>query len=399
MFSALRYRDFRLLWFGLVVSNTGSWAQMVAQGWLVYLLTGSPLALGLVGFVRAVPVLAFSLFAGALADRVERRRILLVTQSIVMLLSFLLGTLTLLQVVQVWHVLLIAFLSAVAFAFDTPSRQSLVPDLVGKDDLVNALGLQSVAFNLAGVVGPALAALIIEQVGIAGAFYLNAASFLAVIAALLLMAPRPQRTPLARAGLLRNVAEGLRFIIRERALLGLVLLLTALSLLGRPFIQLLPVFARDVLQAGATGLGTLNALAGAGSLVGALAVAAFQSFRQRGLLLLIAAGVFSVALIAFASSTSYALSLALCLVLGCSTTFFQVNTNSMLQANSPAALRGRVVSIYTLIMMGFMPLGSMLLGSIGQVLGVPLTLAIAGAIILAVVVLIGVGVPRVRTLE
>lgn len=398
-FSALRHRDFRLLWLGLVVSNVGSWMQMVAQGWLVYLLTDSPFYLGLVGFMRAIPVFSLSLFAGVVADRFDRRRVLLLTQAASMLLSLALATLVALGVVAVWHVLVIAFLSAAVFSFDTPSRQSLIPDLVGREDLVNAIGLQSAAFNLAGVIGPALAAVVIDNFGIAATFYLNSASFLAVLAALLAMSPRGPGARIQGQSLVRNLLEGLNFVRREPAILGLVVILMALSLLGRPYIQLLPVFARDVLAVGAGGLGALNALSGVGALLGALAVATLGSFRRRGLVLEAAVVVFAVALVAFAGSTTYALSLLLSMVLGFTTTFYQASSNTMLQIQSPPALRGRVVSIYTLIMMGFMPLGSMVLGSLGELFGVPLTLAAAGLIVLAVAVVVSAAVPRLRTME
>jgi predicted MFS family arabinose efflux permease len=397
-FSALRHREFRLLWLGLIVSNVGSWMQMVALGWLVYSLTNSPFWLGLVGFVRAVPVFVFTLWGGVLADRADRRVVLLVANSTVALLALVLGMLVVTGTASVGLVLLIAFLTAAAWSFEVPSRQSLVPDLVPPDDTIRAIALQSAAFNGAGVVGPAIAALIIDRLGIAGAFLVNGVLSFAVVVALLLM--QPVRRRVAGAGsALSNLVEGFRYVQSAPVIAALFAMIAVTSLIARPYLQLMPVFARDVLQVGASGLGMLMGLIGAGGLVGAFAIASLGSYRRRGQVLVASGMIFCLLLVAFAASPWFVLSSLLCFGLGFTQNFFFASTNTMIQTNVPGALRGRLISMYAFIMMGFMPLGSMFVGSLGELIGVPPTVALGGAVSLLVLVGTMLKVPRLRSLE
>ena len=395
-FASLRIRDYRLLWWGMIVSNIGTWMQMVAQGYLVYQMTHSPFALGLVGFVRAVPVFTFSLFAGVVADRVDRRKLLIVTQSLAGVFALILGILTSMGVITVWMIMILAFMSASVAAFDNPTRQALVPDIVGKEYIANAVALQSAAFNGTGILGPSLAGLLLGFIGIAACFYINAISFLAVIIALFLMSSVPNRT-MRKQTMLENLREGFAYVRGNRTVAALLILIGLVGLLGRPYTQLMPAVQRDVLHVGATGLGVLLAFSSIGALIGALAIASLSNFTHRGLLLTISIGAFGAALIGFATSRSFPLSLGLLVIVGGTATMSMSTTNMMIQLNVPAEFRGRIMSMYTMIAMGMMPLGSMILGTIANFIGVPETLMFGGIGCLGSLVLVSTWVPAVRT--
>ncbi|MDQ2787609.1 MAG: MFS transporter [Chloroflexota bacterium] len=395
-FASLQIRDYRLLWWGMIVSNIGTWMQMVAQGYLVYQLTDSPFALGLVGFVRAVPVFTFSLFAGVVADRVDRRKLLIVTQSLAGVFALILGILTSMGVITVWMIMVLAFVSAAVAAFDNPTRQALVPDIVGKEYIANAVALQSAAFNGTGILGPSLAGLALGFIGIAACFYINAISFLAVIIALFLMASVPNRT-MRKQTMFENLREGFGYVRGNRTVGALLILIALVGLLGRPYSQLMPAVQRDVLHVGATGLGMLMAFSSIGALIGALAIASLSNFTHRGLLLTISIGAFGAALIGFATSRSFPVSLGLLVIVGGAATMSMSTTNMLIQLNVPAEFRGRVLSMYTMIAMGMMPLGSMVLGTVGDFTGVPTALIFGGIGCLGSLIFISLWVPSVRT--
>jgi MFS family permease len=381
-FAALDVPAFRTYFIATVISNTGSWMQIVAQGWLVLSLTDSPFFLGLVGLVRAVPTIALSLIGGVLADRFDRQRILLVTQTVAMISSILLAVLTILDVITVWHILTISFVTSVFIAADNPTRQALVPDLVGRERLTSAIGLNSAAWNGAAVIGPSVAGVLIAVVGVAGAFSLNAASYLAVIGAVLVMPPLPKRARQQRS-MAGQLADGMRYIGGQRAVWGILLLIAIPSLGARPYIQMMPVFARDILGLGATGYGVLMAASGIGALFGALAVTSLGASTRRGWILLTVTGALGAALVAFASSAWLVTSLALVVAVGGASTLMMSLANALLQTIIPGEMRGRVMSVYSLIAAGFMPLGSMLLGSLGALIGVPLAVGLGGAATIA----------------
>ncbi len=399
LFDALRVRDFRLFWFGLIVSNIGTWMQMIGQGWLVLQLTGSPFWLGLVAFARAVPVIGFSLFAGVVADRVDRRRLLLTTQSVVGALSLLLAVLTSLEIITVWQIMTIAFMSASVMSFDMPARQAMVPDLVGKDRLMNAIGLNSAAWNGAAVIGPSLAGVLIGVIGVAGCFYLNAVSYLAVVAAVWTIRARGKGGA-ARGALWDKLTEGLRYIRGHRVVFALFALVAVPSLLGRPYQQLMPVFARDVLGGGPRLYGLLMAASGIGALLGALATASLGSFGRKGPILLGSTVSFGLALVAFALSGRIGLSLGLLTLAGVGQTLYMGAANTLLQTTVPDEFRGRIMSVYSLILGGFMPLGGMLLGSVATLAGsVPLVVAAGGALIVLCALVAGLAVPALRRMD
>ena len=391
-FGALAYREFRLLWFGLLVSNTGGWMAILAQGWLVVQLAPNAslasLYLGLVGFARAIPVFALSGVAGALADRRDRRRILAVCELLLGLLTLLLGILAQTGVVRVWQVLLIAALSAAASAFEAPTRQSLVSVLVGKRELMNAIGLNSAAFNGPAIIGPALGGLIVSAYGVADCFYINAASYMAVYAAVLLMKPKPPFNALPETDIWSDVIEGFRYV-RANALIFAVVLLSALqALIGRPYIQLLPAFSKAQLGAGARELGILLAVSGAGALVGSIATAFIGGRAPRGRLLIGSAAASGALLALLGATHSLWSSATVLLALGVAAMLYLGTANTILQTHTPIAMRGRVMSIYTMIFLGFMPLGSWLLGSIASVTSLPVAFVLGGVVLIAAVAVI-----------
>jgi MFS family permease len=394
-FASLKIRDYRLLWWGMIVSNIGTWMQMVAQGYLVYQLTDSPLMLGLVGFVRAVPVFTFSLFAGVVADRVDRRKLLIVTQTLAGIFALALGLLTSMGVITVWMIMVLAFVSAAVAAFDNPTRQALVPDIVGKEYVANAVALQSAAFNGTGILGPSLAGLALGFIGIAACFYINAISFLAVIIALFMMSSVPNRV-MRKQTMFQNLREGFGYVRSNRTVAALLLLIALVGLLGRPYTQLMPAVQQDVLHVGATGLGLLMAFSSIGALIGALAIASLSDFKYRGLMLMGSVAVFGVALISFSLSRSFPLSLGLLVLVGGGATMSMSTTNMLIQLSVPGEFRGRIISMYTMIAMGMMPLGSMLLGAIADFIGVPVTLLGGGVGCLVALVAINLWVPAAR---
>lgn len=392
-FGALRHRNFRLLWLGLLTSNIGTWMQTVAQGWLVYALTNSTVYLGLVGLCRAVPMVFFPLFGGVLADRVDRIRLLFVTQSGAAALAFLLAFLVHSGWVTVWHILAIAFLSALLLAFDQPTRQALLPDLVTPEDLLSATSLNAAVFNGAAFVGPALAGLLVPVIGLAGVFYLNALSFGAVILALVLMRV-PERRRVPTGGLWQSFREGLAYVARNDLLRLLIVLAAATSFFGRSYQQLMPAFARDVLHTDITGLGFLLSAPGAGTLLGAFGLAALHRPPRKDHLLLGSVFGFALLLSGLALCRLFLLAVGLLFLLGVCNAILGAATQTLLQLNAPGALRGRVMSLYTICFLGFTPLGSLFSGALAAVIGIPEALAVgAGVVILSALVVLATGRP------
>ena len=410
--AALRYRDFRLFWFGLLVSNTGTWMQMFGQGYLVVQLAIqdgvpqlAPLYLGLVGLARAIPGLSLGLFGGAVADRTDRRRLLLVTQSCAGVIAAILAGLTVAGHITIPEILLLGALNSTIFAFDAPTRQSMVPRLVPKRDLLSAIGLSSAAFTGPQVIGPVIGGLIFAPfartpfVGLGLLFAINAASYLAVVVALLRMRPIPMTGRKRDEAMLDAIREGLRYIRRDPIIRWVILLSVASSLLARPYIQLLPAFAHDVLRIGAVELSWMLAAAGFGSLVGALVTASLGAFQRRGLLLLGSVGMFGLFLAGFALQRELLASLPFLVALGFVTMLFNGMGNTILQTKSPEHLRGRVMSVYTMVFLGLMPLGSMVLGLAGTFVGTGVALLIGGLALFSAAAYTAVRAPQVRGLS
>ncbi len=380
MFSALRSRNYRVFLSGQLVSLIGTWMQTVAQSWLVYRLTGSAVLLGTVGFASQIPIFLLSPLGGMVADRWERRRVLLVTQSCMMVLALALAMLTLTGRIEVWHVLAFAALLGTANGFDIPARQSFIVELVERRDLLNAIALNSSMFNGARVVGPAVAGIIVATVGEGWCFFANAVSYVAVLASLLALRlpresrERPPASPLA------EIAEGWRFVANTAPIRAILLLLGVVSLTGMPYAVLMPVMAEDVLHAGARGLGILMGATGTGALIGALALARRNSLRGLGRLVALGALSFGVFLILFSLSRQFWLSVALLLPMGLSMLFQMASSNTLVQSMVPDRLRGRVMSVYSMTFMGMAPIGALLAGVAAGSLGAPVTIAAGGAV-------------------
>lgn len=394
--AALRHRNFRLFYAGQMLSLAGSWMQTTAQGWLVLELTDSELLLGLVTAAGAAPVLLFTLYAGVVADRMDKRRILLAAQAAALVMALVLGVLTGTGHVTVGWLLVLVFLAGTASAFEVPTRQSFFVELVGKEDLTNAIALNSSAFNLTRIIGPAVAGWVIGAVGIAACFYANAVSFVFVLAGLVAIRLPPFQRPERTASTLENLREGLAFIRGDRLVRTLVWTIAAMSILAFPYSMLLPVFARDVLGVGATGLGWLLSASGAGALAGGIALALFGGRVRRGPLLLGSSTAFAIFLAGFALSRSFALSLVLLAGAGFTVILNNATVNALLQSLVPNQLRGRVMSVYVFMFLGMAPLGSLQAGALAGVVGAPVAVALGAGALLVVVVCVGVLVPEVR---
>jgi len=377
---ALRYPTFRIYFIGMLVSFVGTWMQSVAQSWLVYRLTGSPFLLGLTGFAGQVPALLLAPFGGVLADRHDRRRIIIATQTLSMLQAVALAVLTLTSHVTVGMVIGLALMLGVINAFDMPARQSFLIELVGKDDLMNAIALNSSMFNGARIIGPAIAGLIIGWLGEGICFAINGASFLAVLAGLLIIKVEQRAVDRPDGSALSHLREGFLYVRRTNAVLAILLLVALVSLFGTSYSVLMPIFADRVISGGAPALGILLGASGLGALGGALTLAARN--RIQGLERLVAGSVagFGIAVIAFSLSRTLTLSTILIVPAGYAIMIQMSGSNTLLQTIVPDALRGRVMSFFSWCLMGISPLGSLLAGSFAAHVGAPIAVASSGGI-------------------
>jgi predicted MFS family arabinose efflux permease len=401
MLAALDYRDFRLFWAGLVVSNIGTWMQQFGLGWLVVQLAIqdgvpnlAPFYLGLTGLARALPGLAFGLFGGVVADRADRRRLLVVTQTSAAISAAVLGVLTISGRINIVEVVLISALNSIIFSFDAPTRQAMVPRLVADRELMSAIGLNSAAFNGATLVGPLVGGVLIIPFGVGGLMILNAVSYFAVVAALIVMRPQPVEV-VRHATMLESIREGLSYIRRDPVLRWVVALSVATALFTRPYIQLLPAEAQ-FLGVGAVELSFLLAASGAGALAGALVTAALGGWRRRGALLVAAAFSHGVLLTLFGAQHTVLGAMVFVGLTSFAVMVFLGMGNTLMQTRTPDALRGRVMSVNTMVFIGFMPLGQLVLGSIGTVAGINSAFLLGGVIVMAVALYAGVRVDALR---
>jgi MFS family permease len=395
MFSSLKVRDFRIYWFGMLVSLIGTWVQSVAQSWLVFQLTNSAFLLGFVGFLNSIPIFALSLFGGVLADRVNKRNILIATQIAFMVLAFLLAILTHLGKITPLQLMVIAFLNGVIMAFDAPSRQAMVVEMVGKAHLPNAIALNSVAFNSSRIIGPALAGIFVASIGMSGCFYINGISFLAVIVALLLININAKKTPASKS-ILKDLKEGILFVKHNRTIFTLIAMVGVVSLFGVSYIILMPVFADNVLHVGVKGLGGLMSCSGLGALIGALVLARLGDFKYKGRFLIISSLLFSVSLAVFALTKTYIASLLILIVTGAAGVSAIALVNTLLQSKVPDAFRGRVMSVFMLTFAGMTPFGNLIAGSLSQGIGVAPTFLINGVICTVIFLAVFLGNPGIR---
>lgn len=387
--AALEFRDFRLFWFGLVVSNIGSWMQIYGLGWLVVQLAIrdgapqlAPFYLGLVGLARAVPGLAFGLVGGAVADRADRRRLLMVTQISAAIVAFVLAILTITERINIVEVVLISALNSIIFSFDAPTRQAMVPRLVTDRELMSAIGLNSAAFNGATLVGPLIGGVLIIPFGVGGLMLINAITYLAVVAALIAIAPQPSEVR-RRLSMLASIREGLAYIRRDPVLRWVVLLTITTALFTRPYIQLLPAEAQ-LLGVGALELSWLLAASGVGALAGALVTASLGGWKRRGALLIGSAIAHGALLAVFAEQRSLIGAMVFIGLTSFAVMVFLGMANTLMQTRTPDHLRGRAMSVHTMVFMGFMPLGQMLLGSLGTVAGIDTAFLAGGIVVVAI---------------
>ncbi len=362
---ALRNPNFRLFWSGNFLSNIGTWMQNVAQGWLVLTLTNSAFWLGVVGFAGSIPFLFVTLFGGVIADRVNKRRLLLVTQTVMMILAFLLAGFTYFHKINVWGVAAIAFGNGVAMAMNAPSYQALVPRLVKREDLTNAIALNSAQFNMSRILGPTLGGYAMVLFGVAGNFFLNGVSFLAVLWALVHIR-YPKEQPSRHESMWASLRGGFAYLHDNKQMLVLIWMTVFASLFGIPFLTFIPYFAKVQLNAGASGLGWLMAGSGSGAVLGAMTVAIAGMIRHRGKVLTAAGVVFFLAIIGFSYSHSFALSECLAFFEGYCGIMMISCFNVSIQHLSSDEMRGRVMSIYATSFLGLPPLGALLAGELSR---------------------------------
>ena len=394
---ALRHRNFQLFFGGQLISLIGTWMQTVAQSWLVYRLTGSGLLLGSVGFASQFPVFLIAPLGGIAADRMNRQRIVIATQTASMILALILAALTLTNKVHVWHIFVLAALLGVVNAFDIPGRQSFLVDMVGKEDLMNAIALNSSMFNGARVIGPAVAGIVVARLHEGWCFFANGVSYMAVIAGLIMMRVHAPPRVSAKTSPWEHLVEGFQFANNTAPIRALLLLLGVVSITGMPYVVLMPIFADKILHnggqelasligshdLGAMRLGILMGAAGVGALFGALTLAARSGVKGLGRWVALSCAGFGISLMLFAWSKSFWLSVLLLLPAGYFIMLQMASSNTLIQVMVPDELRGRVMAIYSMMFMGMAPLGSLLSGALSDPLGAPLTVAIGGVVTIA----------------
>jgi MFS family permease len=398
-FGALRYRNYRLWFIGQGISLMGTWMQWVAQGWLVYELTGSELALGVVSFFGSIPALFLMLPAGALTDRMSRRTLLLATQAVMAVQALLMALLAATGALRVWHIALLAVVLGLANAFDAPARLALTVDMVeDRRHLANAVALNSSLFNMARIVGPAVGGFLLAGLGAAWCFALNGLSFLAVLAALWRMSFPPVKAA-APEPMAAQIRAGLHYVAHHETVRAIIALVTVACLFGFGYSTLIPAYAADVLHVSEAGLGTLNAVAGVGALVGSLMVASLGSLPRKGRVLWAGSIMFPISILVFALSRSFALATGMLAVLGFAFVVQSAMAQTLLQSIVPDALRGRVMSVFSFSFFGTAPFASLFAGSVAQVWGIRAGVGLGGAITLVLSLLLLWAVPSLLRVE
>jgi MFS family permease len=392
---ALRHRNFQLFFGGQIISLTGTWMQSVAQAWLVYSITKSSFLLGAVGFASQIPVFLLAPLGGATADRVNRHRLIIATQTTSMILAGILAWLTLSHRIQVPHIFILAALLGVVNAFDIPGRQSFLIDMVGKEDLMNAIALNSSIFNGARVAGPAVAGILVAKIGEGWCFAANAISYLAVIAGLLMMNVQCRRR-VSKNSPFADIVEGFRWVNGTKVIRALLLLIGLVSLVGMPYTVLMPVFADQILHGGARGLGILMGATGVGALLGALTLASKTGVTGLGRWVAVSCASFGVSIILFSYSRHFWLSVVVLLPAGFSMMLQMACSNTLIQTMVPDRLRGRVMALYSMMFMGMAPFGALMGGALAHRVGAPATIAIGGVACIIGAMWFGRQLPELR---
>lgn len=375
----------------------GTWMQIVAQGWVVYNLTDSALMLGLVNFVALLPVLPISLIGGVLSDRFPRRKLMIVTESILMLQALLMAALIWLDMIQVWHVILLSFVLGAAAAMEQPARLAFVVDLVGKEDLSNAVALNSSGYNTARIIGPAIAGLVIASFGEAACFTLNSITYLVLILALLVIRVPQQPRTTERIRMVGSLKDGFKYIQGSKVIPGLLFIIAIASFLTIPYIALMPVFARDILKVGPEGLGFLLTAVGVGAILGALIVAYLHAGR-RGKWLTIANVIGPIFLVLFVISGSLPLSLVLVVMVGASNAIRLTLANSLTQLNTTDEFHGRVMSIFNLLFNGMSRVGALVIGGLAEFTTITWALGAGAALSAVIGVVVIYRMPKIHQL-
>ena len=381
-FRALKHRNFQLFLIGQLISLIGTWMQNTAQQWLVYRLTGSAALLGVFAFASQFPMLCLAWMGGHVGDRYNRHRGVITTQTISMVLAFLLALLTLTHVIKTWHLIVIAFLVGIVNAFDVPIRQAFFVHMVGKDDLPNAIALNSSIFNGARVIGPAVAGFAIALVGEGWCFFINGLSFVAVLVALQMMSIEPTDLRGAKENPVRSFVEGFRFAMNDRPIRSALFLLSLLSFFGLQYSVFLPIYASDILHGGARTLGVLMSAAGVGAVLGALHFAARTEYKGLARWIAATCTVCAMGLVVFSFATTFRLCAAVLFVVGFAATSQMAATNTIIQQRVPDALRSRLMAVYATLFMGVMPIGALLAGGIAKHIGAPRTILLFGLVVL-----------------
>jgi len=394
---ALRYRNYRLFFSGQSLSLIGTWMQQVALGWLVYRLTDSAFLLGLVGFSSQIPTFILASVAGVLADRYNKHKIIIITQTLAMIQAFILTFLTLSSTIQIWQILVLSLFSGLINAFDMPTRQSFVIEMVDdRNDLPNAIALNSSMFNAARLIGPTIAGILITAIGEGFCFLVNALSYLTVIAALLMMKIGPPVITKKKEKVLEGLKEGIKYAYNFKPIRALLLLIGLISLTGMPYTVLMPVFARDILHGDAHTLGFLFGAVGTGALIGAIYLASRKSVLGLGRWIAIATSIFSLGLLFFSFSREIYLSIGLMLFTGFGMMMQMASTNTLLQTLVDDDKRGRIMSLYVMAFMGTAPFGSFMAGTLASTIGAPYTVLSSGIICLIAAIVFYKNLPSLR---
>jgi predicted MFS family arabinose efflux permease len=398
-FASLRHADYRYLWTGTLLMSAGQWVQQVTLGWLLYDLTGNSMLLGALNGLRALPFLITGPMAGVAADRMNRRRLLLNTQWVLTVTAVLMGVLVASPYLHVWHLFLFTLITGVAWTITEPVRMSMIPSVVPKENLANAIALNSGGFNLMKVIGPALGGALIAVFGAAENFFIQAVAYVGVLAMIYLMDIPPQRVGAKRSTAMANLKEGFAYVWSTPAVLALMALAYVPRIFAVPYQTLMPVFQKDVLRVGPEGLGMLMAAPGLGAVIAVLVMASLGNrLKRQGLLLVVSIVILGFFLILFSQLTSLPLALLTLVIAGFFQMFFLASTATILQLLVPDELRGRVMSLYMLDR-GFMPAGALFAGASAHFIGAPMTVATMGAIVILLTLIVTWRIPAIRTLE
>ena len=398
-FASLRHADYRYLWTGTLMMSAGQWVQQVTLGWLLYDMTGNSMLLGALNGLRALPFLITGPMAGVAADRMNRRKLLLHTQWVLIITAILMGALVASPYLHVWHIFLFTLITGVAWTITEPVRMSMIPSVVPKESLANAIALNSGGFNLMKVIGPALGGALIAVFGAAENFYIQAAAYAGVLVMIYLMAIPAQRAEARRSSAMANLKEGFAYVWSTPAILALMALAYVPRVFAVPYQTLMPVFQKDVLRVGPEGLGMLMAAPGLGAVIAVLVMASLGNrLKRQGVLLVVSIVILGFFLILFSQLTSLPLALITLVIAGFFQMFFLASTATMLQLLVPDELRGRVMSLYMLDR-GFMPAGALFAGTAAHFIGAPMAVAAMGAIVILLTSVVAWRIPAIRTLE